>query len=102
MSPKGQLQWGGAFANYSSCALLRRHDRDTNDRSEPPQHAPIQGDFAPMAPHNVARDGEAEPCAFLVLVPCGIEAVEGAEHVLALVGGDAGTIIFDNDGKPSA
>ena len=74
---------------------------DANDGPETAQHALIESDFAPVAPHDVARDGKAKPCAFLVLVPCGVEAVEGAEHVLALVGGDAGAVIFDNDSEPA-
>jgi hypothetical protein len=55
-----------------------------------------------VAPHDVARDGKAKPRAFLVLVPRGIEAVKGAEHVLPLISRDAGAIIFDNDSKPAA
>ena len=38
---------------------------------------------------------------FLFWFLAAVEAVEGAEHVLPLVGRDAGAVVFDHDSEPA-
>src|SRR5262245_59315184 len=54
-----------------------------------------------MRARDVARDGEAEAGATLVLVARIVEPHERLEHLLAHRRGDAGSVVVDGDGQPA-
>ena len=52
-----------------------------------------------MRARDIARDRKSKPGAGLVLIARLVQAEEGLEHVLALLGGNAGPIVIDIDGQ---
>ena len=55
----------------------------------------LEGDVAAVGSGDVAGDRKAEAGVALILVAGVVEAIEGPEHVLAFVGGNAGAVILD-------
>ena len=65
--------------------------------AQPALRRGFEPQIAALAVHEVARDGEAEAEPARVGVARRVEAVKGAEHVLALLFGDAGSVVVDQD-----
>src|SRR3954462_4978764 len=85
-----RLGWRSASSRYP------------DDRPQAAHRTVVEGDVAAMAARNVAGDRQAEAGAAFVLVARRVQPEEGAEHVLALLGRDAGAVVIDDHGQPPA
>src|SRR5713101_8139522 len=54
-----------------------------------------------MRARDVARNGEAQPGAALILVARVVKPQERLEHLFAQMRSDTGTVIVDGDGQPA-
>src|SRR5215203_962523 len=77
---------------------LHRH---AHGGAQAPERRIAQHDVAAMGARDVARDGEAEPRAALVLIARIVEPKERLEHFLALRERNAGSVVVDGDSQPA-
>ena len=95
---------GAAGAPRRRTKKRSRRERYTGTRTvarRPPSGEFAERDVAAVRARDVARDGEAEAGAALVLVARIVEAQERLEHLLAQVRRDARAVVVDRDGEPA-
>src|SRR5262249_42552746 len=79
----------------------RRLYRHAPARPQAAERTVRQQNIAAVRAGDIARDGEAEAGAALILVAGIVEPQERLEHLLAQMRRDAGTIVVDGDGEPA-
>ena len=97
-----QERRGARSARSTRACGNARSSRHPDDRPQAAHRAVVQRDVAAMAARDVAGDRQAETGAAFVLVARRVQPEEGAEHVFAPLGGNAGAVVVDDDGQPPA
>src|SRR3954447_25440681 len=77
-------------------AKLNRHP---HPRAQPAERACIKRDVAAVRARDVARDGETQAGAALVLVARVVESEARLEHLLPYPRGNAGPVVIDGNGE---